>query len=80
MTARDMLCELVSDLETSGTDWAEHLAWSNVAKVAPAETGNPGSRLWKPQAEACRQLLELELQLLAPDLVLAFAGWHNWVR
>lgn len=80
MTGGAMLRDLVDDLDLEGREWVDRLAWSNLARVAPAEGGNPNTGLWNPQAEAGKRLLELELELLSPDLVLAFSGWTNWLE
>lgn len=58
-------------------DWVSHVAWTNLAKVAPWEGGNPGSRLLVLQRELGPALLAQEVKELAPRRVLALTG-RGW--
>jgi len=79
MTGGAMLCAMVEGLDLAGEDWIQRLAWTNLARVAPYEGGNPDTTLWNPQEGPGRELLELELELLDPQVVIAFTGWEGWL-
>jgi hypothetical protein len=54
-------------------DWPSHLVWSNLAKVAPYDGGNPGSASLRVQRGlAGAALLAREVDELAPRRILAF--------
>lgn len=65
----------VADIED--TKWPSHLVWSNLYKIAPAGSGNPGSALAKAQFDNCLALLNLELKTYAPRKLLFLTGW-DW--
>lgn len=56
------------------SDWPSHLAWTNLAKVAPLEGGNPGGRLLATQRDMGPQLLAQEVAELSPRRVVALTG------
>lgn len=58
----------------AGTDWMSRVAWTNLAKVAPADGGNPKERLHRAQRQHCVALLRQEVEALAPRVVLVVAG------
>jgi hypothetical protein len=60
-------------------DWAHHVAWSNLAKVAPAAGGNPATRLYNAQFKFSIAALQQEIAELAPGIVLLVAG-ESWYR
>jgi hypothetical protein len=54
-------------------DWPSHIAWSNLAKVAPFDGGNPGSGSLRIQrGPASTALIAREVAELAPRRILAF--------
>ncbi len=57
--------------------WPSHLVWSNLYKVAPADGGNPGSKLCDIQFSGCLSLIEMELSTYRPShfLLLTGLGW-----
>jgi len=57
--------------------WPSHIAWTNLAKVAPWAGGNPSSRLLTIQREAGIPLLRREVDELAARCVVAFTG-RGW--
>lgn len=52
----------------------EEIAWSNLAKVAPAEGGNPSGSLLELQHPHAGQLLRREVTELDPEMVLIISG------
>lgn len=56
-----------------GDDWASRLAWTNLAKVAPYDGGNPGSASLRAQrGPAGTALFAREVEELAPRHIVAF--------
>ena len=75
-TIRRVVLGLVGQDET---DWPSRIAWSNVTKVAPWRSGNPGSPLLALQLAMGPALLAREVDELQPRRVLALTGsW--WFR
>jgi len=69
------LVRLVEGQEAAAAeDWASYVAWTNLAKVAPARGGNPPPRLFEKQYAACIEALRQELLELNPGIVLFIAG------
>ena len=54
--------------------WSSRLVWSNLAKLAPANGGNPGGSLLDVQRQVGGALLAEELRQLAPRRVLVLTG------
>lgn len=52
----------------------DEVAWSNLAKIAPARGGNPWGALLGAQHELGGQLLRREVRELDPELVLVVSG------
>ena len=63
----------------SEDDWASHLVWSNLYKVAPSEGDNPTVRQMKAQREGCKRLLRLEIEEFSPSRLLFLTGW-DWAK
>jgi len=59
--------------------WPSHLVWSNLYKIAPADHGNPLSRLRGAQVQACASLLKMELETYKPKRVIFLTGL-NWAN
>jgi hypothetical protein len=57
--------------------WSSRLAWSNLAKLAPAEGGNPGGPLLEVQRELGPGLIDREVHELRPRRVLVLTG-RSW--
>ena len=57
--------------------WSSRVAWSNLAKLAPAGGGNPGGALLETQRRAGSTLLLREVLELAPRRVLVLTG-RRW--
>ena len=59
--------------------WSGRIAWSNLAKLAPWDGGNPGGALLDLQRRLGPGLLEAEIEELRPRRVLVLTGrW--WVE
>ena len=59
--------------------WSGRIAWSNLAKIAPWDGGNPGGALLDLQRRLGPGLLEAEIEELRPRRVLVLTGrW--WVE
>lgn len=57
--------------------WYSYVAWSNVCKVAPWDGGNPNDALYYAQLEDCKKILETEIKLLSPKIVVMLTG-ESW--
>ena len=57
-----------------GEDWYEHIAWSNVTKVAPCSEGNPSVELWDLQYENMIKILDNELNIISPSVAVFVIG------
>jgi hypothetical protein len=75
--ARQLLRAVDGEVAADAADWWGCLSWSNLAKVAPACTGNPGERLYALQRTACTILLQCEVAELNPRVILILAG-EKW--
>jgi len=65
--------------------FVEHLAWSNLYKIAPNENkelnisaGNPTTTMCKRQFAACRELLDAEIHAYKPTHILFITGYDWW--
>lgn len=58
--------------------WYEHIAWTNLYKVAPYAGGNPDDRLKAAQQEACEALLTEEIRHFQPTHILFATGRAGW--
>jgi hypothetical protein len=58
--------------------FVEHLAWSNLYKIAPSCTGNPTTTMCKRQFTACREILKAEIQAYKPTHILFITGYDWW--
>jgi hypothetical protein len=69
-TVRRVIIGLYPDWER---DWPSHLAWTNLAKVAPYDGGNPGSASLRAQRGATgTALFAREVEELVPHRIVAF--------
>ena len=64
----------------SEEDWASHLVWSNLYKVAPKKGGNPTRKQMKAQFGGCKELLWREIDDFAPSRLLFLTGWEDWAK
>ncbi len=54
----------------------EYLAWSNLYKLAPANS-NPNKEARKLQREIARKILDIEIKAFNPKIILFLTGW-DW--
>lgn len=58
-------------------DWYTKIAWSNLYKVSLLK-GNPTEKLKWQQAQICREILEEEIKILKPKIVIFLtSGWEQ---
>lgn len=65
-------------IDTPGEQWTDYIAWTNLYKVAPPDTGNPTTTMRKNQREACREILAAEVSALNPTHILFVTGYEGW--
>ena len=56
----------------------DHIAWSNLYKIAPKESGNPTITMRKRQFAACKDILETEIRAYNPTHILFITGYDRW--
>lgn len=54
--------------------WFDHIAWSDIYKIAPSKKGNPDNELKKLQKSKCLEILKAEIDVLSPECVILFVG------
>ena len=54
--------------------WNTHVVWSNICKVVPASTGNPTEALWDAQYFHMVDILNKEMEILSPKVVIFVTG------
>ncbi len=52
--------------------WYSHIAWSNIYKCSFTAGGNPTMRLMRETIKPCQRLLEVDLEMLKPKVVVMF--------
>ena len=65
------------DILGVGDDWYDHIAYSNLYKLAP-DGANPSNSLCKKQENVCYRIFKAEIETLQPKVVvlLAGVGWY----
>lgn len=58
--------------------WFENIVWSNLYKIAPHESGNPGGRLQSCERKACIQLLQAEIDYFKPTHIYFATAREYW--
>lgn len=63
----------------SNSNWYKNVAWSNLYKVAPSAGGNPDDFICGWQFYNCCRILQKEIELLSPRVVIFLTGklWSN---
>lgn len=64
--------------EQKETRWIDYIAWTNIYKVAPSDTGNPTTSMCKCQLETCKKILDTEIKVFNPTHILFITGWEWW--
>lgn len=65
--------------DSATTPWPATVAWSNLYRVSPYETGNPPTNLARAQFPMTAELLAHDLRELRPQRVLFLSGL-NWLH
>jgi len=74
--ARDVIKQLEGNPALQENQWQANLTWSNVYKISPADTGNPGDKLRSIQIEYCIKILQHEIHFLRPkNILFVTGGW-----
>jgi hypothetical protein len=55
------------------------IVWTNLYKVAKEERGNPSEQLMDVQFEKCREILNSEIKLFSPKIIIFLTGL-NWAE
>ena len=58
--------------------WVDYVAWTNLYKIAPLDTGNPTTTMMKKQLTACKNILKAEIELFSPTHILFITGYEWW--
>ena len=58
--------------------WVDYIAWTNLYKIAPKDTGNPTTTMAKKQLAACTDILRAEIEKFNPTHILFVAGYEWW--
>lgn len=59
-------------------EWYNNIAWSNLYKLSP-EKGNPNSQLQNMQRNYCTDILNEEIRVLNPDIVIFLTSfWEDF--
>jgi len=71
--------ECLTNTEATGK-WVENIAWTNLYKIAPTNTGNPYGEMIKIQKRECIDMLKAEIEYFEPTHILAMTGWQWWME
>ncbi|MBE6606449.1 MAG: hypothetical protein E7635_05385 [Ruminococcaceae bacterium] len=58
--------------------WVDYIAWTNLYKIAPKDTGNPTTTMAKKQLNACKNILKAEIEKFKPTHILFVTGYEWW--
>ena len=62
-------------------EWNQHISWSNVCKVSPNKgIGTPTKSLWEKQYEHIVNIMDAELKILSPKIVIFITGIHHYLK
>ena len=59
-------------------NWNTHIVWSNICKVVPMSEGNPNDELWFAQYDYMVDILNKELEVLSPKIVVLVTGNYHY--
>lgn len=60
-------------------EWYNNVAWSNLCKAAPAESGNPSESIFFDTLKLNREILRVEIDTLSPKFVIMLTN-NNWAK
>lgn len=58
--------------------WVDYIAWTNLYKIAPKDTGNPTTTMSKKQFATCKNILKAEIEKFNPTHILFVTGYEWW--
>ena len=58
--------------------WVDYIAWTNLYKIAPKDTGNPTVTMINRQLDACKKILKAEIAYFQPTHILFVTGYEWW--
>ncbi|MBO4983837.1 MAG: hypothetical protein J6D23_07235 [Clostridia bacterium] len=67
------ITELLHNGQLKEGEWTKHIAWTNLAKIAPLNGGNPNDDLWNDQHDISKEILWAELEKLQPTHIMIIA-------
>src|ERR1035437_1582136 len=68
-----------NNLPNDSLDWYNHLIWSNLMKISPAENGNPDDIEWEEQLKDSIKLFKQELLEVQPAYAILITNW-DWAK
>lgn len=73
------LCRALMELYGCTEDWSDHIAWTNLYKVAPYSKGNPNNTLIRETLDSCASILRSEIEFLRPTHIVFITGswWYK---
>lgn len=73
------LCHAVLNQYGIDDNWSEHMAWTNLYKVAPYKSGNPSNKLIRETLNSCARILRKEISYLRPTHIIFITGdwWYK---
>jgi hypothetical protein len=58
--------------------WVDYIAWTNLYKIAPLDTGNPTTTMSKRQLDSCKKILKAEIENFKQTHILFITGYEWW--
>lgn len=75
--AEDIFHRLTNIIPNDNEKWLDYIAWSNLYKVSPPNTGNPEGEMEFLQRDICKEILLNDIKLCEPTHILFFTGYEN---
>lgn len=75
--AEDIFYKLTNVNPQKNEKWLDYIAWSNLYKVSPPNTGNPEGEMEFLQRNICKEILLNDIELCNPTHILFFTGYEN---
>jgi hypothetical protein len=70
-----LVSDYYSNLEREDGLWCQNMAWSNLMKIAPKDSGNPNDEEYYAQIEPCVELFKMELDELKPRFAILLTNY-----
>lgn len=75
--AEDIFYRLTNIIPNENEKWLDYIAWSNLYKISPPNTGNPEGEMEFLQRDICKRILLNDIELCNPTHILFFTGYEN---